>query len=183
MLVPGALPVPLRTLVYGSGRYSSALRIALAAAFFVPVGLCVVIVHLGGPIGANPANRVALFMVSDLRHASGVASMLLAQLSELDRRERQASERLAAIVDSSQDAIYTKALDGTVLTWNQAAAALYGYDADEIVGRPVTLLVPQDLARPSGSRSWSVWPTVTPHRLSTRSASAVTASASTCRWP
>jgi PAS domain S-box-containing protein len=64
-----------------------------------------------------------------------------------DRRRAQVeSARLAAIVESSQDAIFAKALDGTVLTWNAAAERLYGYTAAEIVGRPVTLLAPTDRA-------------------------------------
>jgi PAS domain S-box-containing protein len=49
---------------------------------------------------------------------------------------------LAAIVESSDDAIYGKALDGTVLSWNRGAERIYGYPAEEIVGRPVSILVP-----------------------------------------
>jgi len=49
---------------------------------------------------------------------------------------------LAAIVESSDDAIYGKALDGTVLSWNRGAERIYGYSAEEIVGRPVSILVP-----------------------------------------
>jgi len=54
---------------------------------------------------------------------------------------------LAAIVDSSDDAILSKTLDGTILSWNRGAVALYGYSAEEIVGQPVSRLVPKD--RPS----------------------------------
>src|SRR5262245_35446790 len=58
--------------------------------------------------------------------------------------QREADRILAAIVESSDDAILAKSLDGTILTWNQAAARIYGYTAEEIIGRSVRVLVPPD---------------------------------------
>lgn len=54
------------------------------------------------------------------------------------------SVRLAAIVESSQDAIISKDLNGIILTWNHAAECMYGYAAREIVGKSVSILIPAD---------------------------------------
>lgn len=52
--------------------------------------------------------------------------------------------RLAAMIESSSDAIISKDLNGTILTWNRGAAAVYGYAAEEAIGRSIQLLVAPD---------------------------------------
>ncbi|MDD5350939.1 MAG: PAS domain S-box protein [Chthoniobacteraceae bacterium] len=56
----------------------------------------------------------------------------------------QAAARLAAIVESSQDAIISKTLDGVIETWNGGAEAMFGYTAQEAVGKPFAMLIPAD---------------------------------------
>jgi PAS domain S-box-containing protein len=60
------------------------------------------------------------------------------------RRAEEAQARLAAIVESSQDAIISKTLQGVIQTWNSGAERLFGYRAEEAVGRSITLIIPRD---------------------------------------
>jgi PAS domain S-box-containing protein len=76
--------------------------------------------------------------------ATGAVGML-ADITE-QRAADELRARLAAIVDSSEDAIVGETLDGLITTWNAAATGLYGYEAAEIVGQPLTLLVPEERA-------------------------------------
>jgi PAS domain S-box-containing protein len=56
----------------------------------------------------------------------------------------RAAQQLAAIVESSDDAILTKDLDGIITSWNAGAERLFGYAAEEVLGKPVTILIPHD---------------------------------------
>jgi PAS domain S-box-containing protein len=68
--------------------------------------------------------------------------------TQRDITERKQAEvihaRLAAIVESSEDAIIGKTLEGTITNWNRGAQNIYGYSAEEVVGKPINILVPPD---------------------------------------
>lgn len=59
-------------------------------------------------------------------------------------RAEQASQLLAAIIETSADAIVSKDLNGIVTSWNQGAEGVLGFTADEMVGRPISMIIPPD---------------------------------------
>ncbi|TLY24417.1 MAG: PAS domain S-box protein [Nitrospirae bacterium] len=67
----------------------------------------------------------------------------IADITERKRAEGTKA-RLAAIVESSDDAIIGKTLDGIVISWNSGAERIFGYTAEEVLGQPVTMLIPPD---------------------------------------
>src|SRR5262249_4362516 len=73
-----------------------------------------------------------------------LAASLARQRSQAEVRADQTMERIAAIVESSEDAIYSVTPDGTVTSWNHGAEELYGYHAGEIIGQSVLITVPPE---------------------------------------
>ena len=70
-------------------------------------------------------------------------AMVFRDVSRLARAEAE-SKRLAAIVESSNDAIIGATLDGTITSWNGGAETLYGYSAEEAIGQPLQMILPAD---------------------------------------
>jgi PAS domain S-box-containing protein len=85
--------------------------------------------------------------ISPIRDASGnvvAASKIAHDISERRRTEESIS-RLAAIVDSADDAIIGKNLNGIVTSWNKAAHRMFGYTAEEMIGQSILRLIPEGL--------------------------------------
>ena len=93
------------------------------------------------------------FVYQPLRNLEGKVEGILVHAVEVtsevhEEKEREKRERasglLAAIVDSSDDAIVSKTLDGVISSWNNSAERLFGYMRDEAVGKHITLIIPED---------------------------------------
>ena len=89
------------------------------------------------------------FVIQDRVDAYGllgfsVFSSAIIALGESNRRGFAARSRLAAIVESSDDAIVGKNLDGVITSWNKGAERLFGYTDKEAVGQQITIVVPAD---------------------------------------
>jgi len=93
---------------------------------------------------------IVLSAIRDISDRKRIEEELRRANQELDRRKsrelRDNQTRLALIVDSSQDAIIGKNLDGVVTHWNKGAEQMYGYTAAEIIGQPVSTLAPPERA-------------------------------------
>jgi PAS domain S-box-containing protein len=81
-----------------------------------------------------------------IRDDSGVAVGAVLVFRDVTERRNaeEAQARLAAIVESSQDAIISKTLDGVIRSWNTGAERLFDYPAHEAIGQPITLIIPPD---------------------------------------
>lgn len=86
---------------------------------------------------------VCLLLVGTVTALNAAVDLLLVEIN-LRRESRLALGQLASVVETSDDAIITKDLNGIVTSWNKGAERIFGYEANEIIGKPISLLIPPD---------------------------------------
>jgi len=79
--------------------------------------------------------------------ANGGVGGWIASLLDIteERQGEQARRQLANIVESSDDAIISKDLNGVIVSWNPGAQHLFGYSVEEVVGKSITIIIPDEL--------------------------------------
>jgi PAS domain S-box-containing protein len=102
---------------------------------------------------ADGSERIVDFAIHPIRDRSGVVTFLhptgidITERKEIEAALRERENRLrwvASIVESSDDAIVSKNLDGIITSWNGGAERIFGYTAGEAIGQPITIVIPQD---------------------------------------
>jgi two-component system CheB/CheR fusion protein len=90
-------------------------------------------------------NATFLMRILPYRTVDDVIAGVVITFTDITERKRQEEERgrLAAIVDSSQDAIIGHSFEGTITSWNAGAEQIFGYTAKEVVGKPLSVLIPE----------------------------------------
>lgn len=118
-------------------------------------GLDVPFIIVSGTIGEEVAVAMMKAGAHDYLMKGNLTRLAPAVERELEaagvRRERRRAQEsmllLAAIVESTDDAITSQSLEGMILSWNRGAERMYGYSAAEMIGQPMSMLIPADRPR------------------------------------
>jgi PAS domain-containing protein len=121
------------------GALASILSAAVARWLFMPPAFGVA-AHL---ISLTTFILVCLLLVGTVTALNAAVDLLLVEINF--RREAQLPlGQLASVVETSEDAIITKDLNGIITNWIKGAERIFGYEADEMIGKSVSLLIPPD---------------------------------------
>ena len=89
--------------------------------------------------------RIMLLNARQIKRALGKEHIILLAIEDVtERRLSEEKLLLAAIVESSKDAIIGKSIDGVITSWNKGAEEIYGYTKSEIIGKSISVLVPPE---------------------------------------
>jgi PAS domain S-box-containing protein len=86
---------------------------------------------------------VCLLLVATVTALNSAVDVLLVE-SDYRRQTQLALGQLGSLVETSEDAIITKNMNGIITSWNKGAERIFGYEANEVIGKPVSLLIPSD---------------------------------------
>lgn len=85
--------------------------------------------------------------ITEVKTLTSRQATLVGDRKQIEAELRESEQRLrwlASIVESSDDAIVSKNLDGIITSWNRGAERTFGYSAEEAIGQPITIIIPQD---------------------------------------
>jgi PAS domain S-box-containing protein len=132
--VPFLLFVPAIIVAARYGGFGPGILVTVLSGALVSV---LYLEPIGAPSIARPSDLLSLAIF-------GIIGALIAMLSETVRRAEKDRWQLASIVESSDDAIVGKDLNGVITSWNGGAEQLFGYTASEAVGRSITFIIPPE---------------------------------------
>lgn len=126
-------------LVWVAYRFSQ--RETATAVFMLAVIAVWGTIHGFGPF-ARRSSHESLLLLQSFMGFTSVCTLALAAVSSERRKTEEVLSHLAAIVESSDDAIIGETLDGLIVSWNPGAVRMLGYSPEEVIGRPVSILNP-----------------------------------------